>query len=379
MFGIYVHIPFCARRCPYCDFAIHIGARADFVDAYVAALEQELGHELQKTEVQGRSLTSIFFGGGTPTFLADEALTALLERIFESNTVAADAEVTIEANPENLNPVKLKALRAAGFNRLSLGVQSLDDEALRYLGRAHRAADVERVVCEAREAGWDNISLDLIYAVPQQNREAWQRTLRQSVRLPLTHISCYSLTIESSTPFGKRAARGTLLPVCDDAQADQMQDAQEILEAAGMMRYEISNYARPGFESVHNQNYWFGGDYLAAGCGAHGHKDGLRWWNERDAARYVELVKLQGNARIDEEQLTPRQRLDEMVMLGLRTRAGFSPQQIERYLGLNITSVLGDALPRLIQQNWIEEVDGRIRLTAHGMPIADAVALQLLT
>jgi Coproporphyrinogen III oxidase and related Fe-S oxidoreductases len=216
----------------------------------------------------------------------------LLERIFESNTVAADAEVTIEANPENLNPVKLKALRAAGFNRLSLGVQSLDDEALRYLGRAHRAADVERVVCEAREAGWDNISLDLIYAVPQQNREAWQRTLRQSVRLPLTHISCYSLTIESSTPFGKRAARGTLLPVCDDAQADQMQDAQEILEAAGMMRYEISNYARPGFESVHNQNYWFGGDYLAAGCGAHGHKDGLRWWNERDAARYVELVKL---------------------------------------------------------------------------------------
>src|SRR5690606_17713723 len=139
-------------------------------------------------------------------------------------------------------------------------------------------ADVERVTHEARDVGWENVSLDLIYAVPQQSREAWQRTLQQSIRLPLTHVSCYSLTIEGSTPFGRRVERGTLLPVCDDAQADQMQDAQDILEAAGILRYETSNYARPGFESKHNRNYWEGGDYLAVGCGAHGHFAGLRWW-----------------------------------------------------------------------------------------------------
>lgn len=379
MFGLYVHIPFCARRCPYCDFAIHIGARADFVDAYVDALEHELTLALQSPEVSGRRLTSIFFGGGTPTFLADEMLARLLERIHATNAVAANVEVTIEANPENLNPAKLKALRAAGFNRLSLGVQSLDDEALRYLGRVHRAADVEEVVIAAREAGWEDVSLDLIYAVPQQSRAAWRNTLERSKNMPLTHVSCYSLTIESGTPFGKRAEKGTLFPVCDDDQADQMQDAQDILEAAGILRYEISNYARPGFESKHNRNYWAGGDYLAAGCGAHGHLKGVRWWNERDAAKYVELIKLQGKARVGQELLTQRQRMDELVMLGLRTREGFSPQEIAQRLGLDVAGIIGEALERLVKQNWLETKEGRIYLTAPGIPIADAVALQLLS
>lgn len=378
MFGLYVHIPFCARRCPYCDFAIHIGARADFREAYVAALERELTQALQAPEISGRQLTSLFFGGGTPTLVPEEALALLLKRVYENNDVDPQAEVTIEANPENLTPAKLKALRQAGFNRLSLGVQSLDDEALRYLGRVHRAADVERVVLAAREAGWENVSLDLIYAVPQQSRQAWQRTLEQSIRLPLTHVSCYSLTIESGTPFGKRAERGTLLPVCDDAQADQMQDAHDILQAAGILRYEISNYARPGFESKHNRNYWQGGDYLAVGCGAHGHLNGLRWWNERDAAKYTELIQAQNSARTGEELLTPRQRLDEVVMLGLRTREGFSLEEVAKRLGINVRSALGEPLQRLTAQNWLEEKEGCIRLSARGMPVADAVALQLL-
>lgn len=378
MFGIYVHIPFCARRCPYCDFAVHIGARANFVEAYVAALEQELVQALRDPQIAGRKLTSLFFGGGTPTFLPDESLAMLLRLIYENNNVDTDVEITVEANPEDLNPAKLRGLREAGFNRLSLGVQSLDDEALRYLGRVHRAVDVETVVRAAREAGWENVSLDLIYAVPQQSREAWRRTLEFSVQLPVTHVSCYSLTIESETSFGRRAQRGTLLPVCDDAQADQMQDAQDILEAAGILRYETSNYARPGFESKHNRNYWAGGDYLAVGCGAHGHLNGLRWWNERDAAKYRELIELQGNARVGEERLTSRQRLDELVMLGLRTREGFSLQEIARRLDVDAASILNNALERLVQEKWLEEKDGRIRLTARGVPVADAVAVQLL-
>ena len=257
MFGLYVHIPFCARRCPYCDFAIHIGASENFVQQYVAALGQEI--KLQSAAHDGRKVSSIFFGGGTPTFLDAGVLADLLHLIGDSFLLAPDAEITIEANPENLEWNRMQVLREAGFNRLSLGVQSLDDEALRFLGRAHRAADVEAGVLRAREIGWENISLDLIYAVPHQPLENWRSTLERSTLLPIEHISCYSLTIEDDTAFGRRAAKGVLLPIIDDAQADQMQAAQDILQEAGFARYEISNYAKPGKESRHNQNYWNGG------------------------------------------------------------------------------------------------------------------------
>ena len=378
MLGLYVHIPFCARRCPYCDFAIHVGAQESFVAEYVDALRRELTIALQSSANSGRKLTSIFFGGGTPTFLKDEVLASLLRLILDAHSVDENVEVTIEANPENLDEQKLRVLREAGFNRLSLGVQSLDDEALKFLGRAHRRADVEAGVLRARETGWENISLDLIYAVPQQSRAAWRRTLERSTLLPITHVSCYSLTIEDDTNFGKRAARGTLLPVQDDAQADQMQDAQEILEAAGVFRYEISNYARPGFESKHNRNYWRGGDYLAVGCGAHGHQNGVRWWNERDSQKYVAAMQAQNSARAGQEVLTPRQRLDEMILLGLRTREGVCLAEISEQLGLDARSTLGEVLPEMIAQNWIEEQGETIRLTTRGFPLADAVAAKLL-
>lgn len=378
MFGLYIHIPFCARRCPYCDFSIHVGAREKFVDEYVSALKAELRTALKNSSQKGRRLSSIFFGGGTPTFLRTSALVAILQLVFDSHDIENGIEVTIEGNPEDLTPEKLSALRKAGFNRLSLGVQSLDDEALKYLGRVHRSADVEAGVVLAREMGWENISLDLIYAVPQQSRAAWNTTLQRASQLPITHISCYSLTIESTTPFGKRAQQGTLLPVHDDDQADQMQDAQEVLEGTAFSRYEISNYARPGWESLHNQIYWRGGNYLAAGCGAHGHENGLRWWNERDSQKYVALMQSQGHARADEEQLTARQRFDELVMLGLRTQAGISLAAISEQLGLNAESTLGAALPELLAQNWLEQSSGRLRLSKQGFPLADAITAKLL-
>jgi oxygen-independent coproporphyrinogen-3 oxidase len=386
-FGLYVHIPFCARRCPYCDFAIHIGAKENFVARYVDALKKELRLVLANAARDQREFTSIFFGGGTPTFLREDILASLLELIFESYPVAREAEISIEANPENLSRAKLQALRDAGFNRLSLGVQSLDDDALKFLGRAHRAADVESGVLLARELGWENISLDFIYAVPHaspaQNQAAWRASLERSTHLPLQHISCYSLTIEDNTNFGKRAAAGVLLPMCDDDQAEQMQIAQEILEEAGLLRYEISNYAQPGRESSHNQNYWRGGDYLAAGCGAHGHLCGVRWWNERDAEKYVaRMESADGNlaaARDGEETLTARERFDELVLLGLRTREGVHLPEVSRKLQLDARGVLKARLHELIAQNWIEENNEILRLTPRGLPLADAVAAKLLS
>jgi len=376
MFGLYLHIPFCARRCPYCDFAVHIGARESFVGKYIAALKLEI---LSRSKVHdGRKLSSIFFGGGTPTFLESEELADLLRLIEDNFPLAPDAEITIEANPENLELQKLRTLKNAGFNRLSLGAQSLDDDALKFLGRVHRSDDVAKGVLCAREAGWENISLDLIYAVPNQSLVAWKRTLELSAQLPIEHVSCYSLTIEDDTAFGKRAAKGVLLPIVDDAQADQMQLAQETLEAAGFARYEISNYARPGKESKHNQNYWIGGDYLAFGCGAHGHLSGTRWWNERDAEKYVARMESENSARAGQEILSPRQRLDEIVMLGLRTREGFSMSEVSTRLGLDVRSSLNGRLSDLIAQNWLEENGETVRLAARGFPLADAIAAKLL-
>ncbi len=379
MFGFYIHIPFCARRCPYCDFAIHIGASESFVADYVSALRREIEIAAQNEKENARELTSIFFGGGTPTFLDAGVLASLLQLVRDNFSLAADVEITIEANPENLDWEKLERLQRAGFNRISLGVQSLDDEALKFLGRVHRAADVEAGVLRARETDWKNISLDLIYAVPNQPLESWKKTLERSTQLPIQHISCYSLTIEDDTSFGRRAARGVLLPVVDDAQADQMQVAQEVLETAGFSRYEISNYARPDFESQHNQNYWNGGDYLAVGCGAHGHQSGTRWWNERNAEKYVALMDKQNSARAGQEVLTPLQRLDELVMLGLRTREGFSISKVSEKLGLDARSTLAKALPELIAQNWLQQNGDVIQLTSHGFPVADAIAAKLLT
>lgn len=379
MLGLYIHIPFCARRCPYCDFSIHVGARKEFIGQYVAALRKELEIALKASAEKGRRLSSIFFGGGTPTFLESKVLATILQQVLDSHDVKENIEVTIEANPEDLTSEKLTVLREAGFNRLSLGVQSLDDEALRYLGRVHRSADVEAGVHLARERGWENIGIDLIYAVPQQSRAAWNTTLQRAAQLPITHISCYSLTIESTTAFGKRAQQGKLLPVHDDDQADQMQDAQETLEMAGFSRYEISNYARRGWESAHNQIYWRGGDYLAAGCGAHGHENGLRWWNERDSQKYVELMLSRESARVGEERLTPHQRFDELVMLGLRTREGVALEAVAEQLGLDAQSTLGAALPELLAQNWLEESCGNLRLSAQGFPLADAITAKLLS
>jgi len=375
MLGLYVHIPFCAKRCPYCDFAIHVGAQNELVSDYCNMLRRELESTL---DGQGAPLTSIFFGGGTPTALSAAQLAELMQVIRDNAPLAEGIEISIEANPDGLDFEKLKALRAAGWNRLSMGVQSFDDAALKYLGRTHCAADIATTMAAARAAGFDNVSLDLIFAVPGQSRESWRDTVQQAIELEPEHVSCYSLTIEDGTAFGRRRERGRLIPIVDDEQAALMADAVELLGAAGLGRYEISNYARAGRECRHNLNYWRGGNYLACGNGAHGHADGVRWWNERSTPAYVESMRLRGTARVGQETLEPRQRLDEIVMLGLRLREGFGLDAASRQCEIDARAVLATELRQLEALGLLQERDGVVQLMPEAMPVADAVAARLL-
>ena len=375
MSGLYVHIPFCARRCPYCDFAVHVGAGTGFVADYLNALQDEL---LRALRFHRGSLRTIFFGGGTPTMLPSSALAQTLNLIRDNAHVVSDAEISIEANPEDLSDAQLVALRAAGFNRVSMGAQSFDDLALRKLGRRHTHTHIEYSFRAARRAGFDNISLDLIYGVPDQSRELWRETLVRALELEPEHLSCYSLTIEANTNFATRVQRGELIPLEDNAQADLMQDAVDATFAAGLSRYETSNYARVGRESRHNLNYWRGGDYLAAGCGAHGHKAGNRWWNERDASKYVSRIKAEGAARDGEEHLTPNQRLTEIVMLGLRLREGFDLDEISRRLEIDAHRVLDVELRELESRNIVRRSGSVIRLEPQFASVADAVTSRLV-
>ncbi|HEX8833897.1 MAG TPA: radical SAM family heme chaperone HemW [Abditibacteriaceae bacterium] len=379
MFGLYVHIPFCARRCPYCDFAIHVGARPLLVADYLAALKRELETVLREhNESDGRPLSSIFFGGGTPSLLQACELNELLALIFGCASVEENLEISLESNPEHLDEAKLAELRRGGWNRLSMGAQSFDDEALKRIGRVHRAADIEAAFRAGRRAGFENISLDLMYALPGQSRERWRETLQRAVALEAEHISCYSLTIEPGTHFARRAERGDLIPLEDDAQSELMLDAVEIAASDGIERYEVSNYARPGYECRHNLNYWRGGDYLAAGNGAHGHLNGHRWWNERDTKKYVELMQTTGSARAGDERLQSPERWNEIMMLGLRLREGFSPDEAARRLGFDARPGLQNALHDLKSRGVLVENSGVLSVPPRSLALADAVAAKLI-
>ena len=383
MSGFYIHVPFCARRCPYCDFAIQVGASAQAQNDYVAALHREIIAVAQSEEARVLApLQTIFFGGGTPTALPAKTLGALLRNVRDNIVVAADAEISIEANPENLTREYLEELRAAGFNRLSMGAQSFDDDALKRIGRRHASTRIVDAMRDARRAGWNNVSLDLMFALPGQSRESWRETLCRALELSPEHVSCYALTIEEGTPFWKRAARGELPILPDEAQAELMDDAFRLTKSAGIERYEVSNYARAGRECRHNKNYWRGGDYLAAGCGAHGHFQGKRFWNVRDATQYTSRVLAGSSPREGEENLDAISRLNERTMLGIRLREGFSPDELARDLQLDAHALLQEPLQALRAQNLLcEGSDERGRVLAlrdEAFVLADAVAVKLM-
>lgn len=363
--GLYIHIPFCRCKCAYCDFYSLPGQDESRMDAYLDALTQHLREVAPRAAAY--EVDTVYFGGGTPSIFGVERLKKLLKTVRKSYRLSKHAEVTLEANPESARDVKaLKSLRRAGFNRISLGVQSMDDEMLRQLGRVHSAEDVRAAVQAIRKAGIQNLSLDLMYALPGQTIEHWQQTLVDTIALQPEHLSCYALKIEEGTPFAAR--RDSLDLADDDTQADMYLTAVKTLAQAGYTQYEISNFSREGFHSRHNAKYWQLQEYAGFGCGAHSDFGDVRYAYERDLESY-----LRGELRLSESNHIPaRERTTEYLMLGLRTVRGISKGEFESISRFPF-SCIEPVLLRCRDAGYAVEENGRWHLTPEGFLVSNAI------
>lgn len=379
--GVYVHVPFCRHRCDYCDFAVQTGADDRAMSGYVAALRAELERlaaagpaaVAPPGAAAGRewpTFGSVFVGGGTPTQLPAAALGGVLEHVRDVLPVDARAEVTVEANPEDVDASSLAPLVDAGLTRLSIGGQSFAPHVLDFLTRRHGAGASRRAVASARAAGVPTVNLDLIYGAPGETPADWAATLDEAVATGVDHVSAYALTLEANTPYAADVRRGTKPAPDDDVAADRMAEAEARLAAAGLARYEISNWARRGAECRHNLVYWRGGDWLGVGASAHGHWQGRRWWNVRPTGRYVSAVLGGRPARAGEETLTPSQRRAERLMLGLRLAEGVDLDEV--------APVDEGAAAALVDAGLLRDEPERLVLTPAGRPLADRVVVSLL-
>lgn len=376
-FSLYVHIPYCDSKCPYCDFnsyAAKVWPESDYASALIAEMESRAERDPWRIG----SLATVFFGGGTPSLFAPETIARLLERVFSLWRPVPDEalEVTLEANPGTVDRAKLAGFLAAGVSRLSIGVQSFEPRHLRRLGRIHGRAEAVDAVEAARAAGVPDLSLDLMFAVPGQTPGEWENDLETALALGVDHISAYNLTYEDGTPFGSMRRQGQLTPLAEETEAGMFVRARDLLEAAGYRRYEISNYARAGRECRHNLNYWRGGEYLGVGAGAHSFarvgEAGKRWSNEKNPGRYMARIAAHGEARVFEETLSLEQARGEFVFLGLRCREGFEESAFLGRFGCGFLSAFPQA-EEFRRSGWLEEDAGRWRLTERGVLIADSL------
>jgi oxygen-independent coproporphyrinogen-3 oxidase len=358
--AVYVHVPFCAQRCDYCDFATWTD-RGHLIDAYVDACAADLRGLYRSGTLP--PAPSVFFGGGTPSLLDGDQLVRILDAVPRT----ADAEVTVECNPDSVDARKLDAYRSGGVNRLSFGVQSLRPHVLRALGRTHDPDNVVRALAAARAAGFRRINVDLIFGSAGETLDDWATTVDGVVALGPTHVSAYALTVVPSTPLGHRVAAGVTAAPDDDDLAARYELVDARLEAAGLAWYEISNWAVPGEECRHNLHCWDQGDYLAIGCAAHGHRAGERWWNVRTPERYVDAVRAGVSRRAGSELLSDAERAEERVALALRTRRG-----------ARVGAAAGGVVRELIGAGLARTEGGAVVLTRRGRFVADDVTARLL-
>jgi len=365
-FGVYVHVPFCSALCPYCDFAVVVG-RADLHARYCDALVTE-AESLLSIPVA----SSLFVGGGTPTTLDAALVASTIDRIRGVFSPERDAEITVEANPESVSLSRLGSLASAGVNRVSIGAQSFAPTVLQALGRTHSAEQISSAVSAARAAGIGNVSLDLIYGTPGETVQEWTQSLRGAVDLGVDHISCYALTIEEATPFGKRVAAGKMSEPDQDDLARKYEIAIEMLGNEGFAHYEVSNWARPGFESRHNRLYWEQGEYIGLGIGAHSHRNGVRWWNTRKLSDYLADP---AGARAGEEHLGDSQRAEEWLSLRMRLLDGFDIADAAARLGKDLRG----AAEECRRLGLVSLERGKLSLTPRGMLLENEVTLRLLS
>ncbi len=393
--GLYIHVPFCARVCPYCDFAVQTGGPKKR-SAYVDSLVQEIGawgarvrgdaHEIVGPALEVNQIKaswacaspfdSVYIGGGTPSSLAVSALETILAALFEALPIAADRTVTLETNPEDVTEAHLAAWRDLGITRLSLGVQSFDDDALGLLGRTHTSVGAIAAVGAALEAEFGVVSLDLIYGVPGQSAAGWRATLEQAVSLQPHHISCYELTVHETTPFFDARRRGELVELADDTKADLFFATHRFLAAVGYPAYEVSNFAcRPAYRSRHNRKYWDHSPYLGLGPSAHSFDGaGARWWNERRLDDWAAVLDEGFLPIAATESLSPEQLVLEALALKLRTTAGLDLAGIERRFGVELAGRNAEVVERLKETGLVESHAERLVPTLKGLAVADTMA-----
>lgn len=375
-FGIYIHWPFCAAKCPYCDFNSHVRHRTIDQSRYARAFDSELQYFTELAA--GRLVTSIFIGGGTPSLMAADTVSEILEGIAKYWPISDSAEITLEANPSSVEADRFRGYRAAGINRLSLGVQSLNDADLKYLGRLHDAEEALRAAEIAREI-FPRMSLDFIYGRPGQDLADWTDELNKALDLAADHISLYQLTIEPDTPFASLRDAGKLVMPGAGVLADFYEHTRRICAERGFSAYEISNFARPGGESRHNLTYWRYKDYVGCGPGAHGRLTepaGRRATiNEAAPERWLELVEQQGHGVIDDVYLSSEEAGDELLLMGMRLGEGISP---DRYAEVSGRALNPARLASLLNHGMIEMAQpDRLRATAQGFAVLDAVVADL--
>jgi len=382
-FSLYIHIPYCISKCPYCDFNSHVVAEIP-ERAYTDAIVREIDYYATSEDWSGKTIQTVFFGGGTPSTFHPESFGKMLEEAATQWHFASDCEITLEANPGTVDRVNFFGYRGCGVNRISVGVQSFQPQLLKFLGRVHSSDEAKKALTVVREAGFENFSLDLIYANPAQTLSDLERDLETAVSFQSPHLSAYNLTIEEGTPFYHEFRAGRLSSLSEDEEIAMAQLIEGKLSEAGLERYEISNYARRGFHSRHNVNYWRGGNYLGIGAGAHSYAApcdgaalGHRWSNEKNPGRYLAEINRSGHAVTDREAIELQKAAGEFMFLGLRMTEGISKEQFQ----FRFKRSPAEFYPQIAdwtEAGLIEEQADCLRLSRRGLLVANSIFVNFL-
>jgi oxygen-independent coproporphyrinogen-3 oxidase len=372
MSGIYLHIPFCKKACHYCDF--HFSTSPQYKEPMLKALRHELS--LRKNYLGNQPIETIYFGGGTPSLLSANELQVLLGEIVDQFDVSSTVEITIEANPDDLNPQRVKELRQTLINRFSIGIQSFFEEDLRWMNRAHTAVEAQSSIKRVQDAGFENITADLIYGYPLLSNPKWEHNIQELIQLNIPHISSYSMTVEPATALSTFIKKGEQKAMDEGQSAAQFLILMEQLKEAGFEHYEISNFAKPGSYSKHNSNYWEGVSYLGIGPSAHSFNGESRQWNISNNAKYIDQIQ-HGKIPSEIEILTKENRINEYIMTSLRTSKGMDLDKITDLFGSDYANEIRNHLEPLTEKNWILINEQIITLSTDGKLFADHIASEL--
>ncbi len=374
MAGIYIHIPFCRQKCNYCNF--YSLASTKYVSQVSQAIVSELAQ--RSSYLGGEKVETIYFGGGTPSLLYAPEIEGIINAVFKNYNTDSGVEITLEANPDDLTPAKLKAFSVAGINRLSIGIQSFREEDLKYLSRTHTPAQISRCITDAKQAGFQNLSIDLIYGIPTLTYEGWKENLEKAFSFGIPHISAYSLTVEEKTPLDVLIRKGKISPVEESPALLHYQSLVSWMQLHRYEHYEVSNFCLPGQYSRHNTAYWQGKPYLGVGPSAHSFNGSSRCWNVSNLVRYIESI---GNGKVESESelLSPVTQLNEYIMTSLRTMWGCDLVAVRDKFGAEVAEkLLLDALGFIEKQQMIYR-EGKLTLTAGGLLFADGIASELFS